>query len=396
MLDSSQLALPGWKERLNAVLPLYGHRNWIVVADSAYPAQSNPGIETIVAGGDQIAVLEHVLAAVGQCKHIRANVYADKELAYVAESDAPGVLSYCRGLEAHFQGRNRQLSAARADHSQARSIGSALSHPAHQDGYEHSLHECLFRTGLRLLERRSGATASQSALCRLRLENSTLVQARKRSSQRFLTRKEVRQMKLNRRDVLKSIGGVCSAAAFSRIAKAQSKTYVGTRESLRSYRVPEWFRDAKFGIWSHWGPQSAIEDGDWYARNMYIQGQPQYDYHVQTYGHPSKVGYKDLMNVWKADKWDPEHLMGLYKKAGAKYFFSMGVHHDNFDLWDSKYTALERGEDGAEERCGWPVGRRGAQKRPALWRERAPVDQLQVVQREPQRRQGRFSGGRSV
>jgi alpha-L-fucosidase len=145
-------------------------------------------------------------------------------------------------------------------------------------------------------------------------------------------------MKFNRRDVLKSIGGVCSAAAFARFAKAQSKTFVGTRESLKSYQVPDWFRDAKFGIWSHWGPQSAIEAGDWYARNMYIQGQPQYDYHVQTYGHPSKVGYKDLMNNWKAEKWDPEHLMTLYKKAGAKYFFSMGVHHDNFDLWDSKYT----------------------------------------------------------
>jgi len=59
---------------------------------------------------------------------------------------------------------------------------------------------------------------------------------------------------------------------------------------------------------------------------------------VETYGHPSKVGYKDLVNDWKAAKWDPDHLMGLYKKAGAKYFVSMGVHHDNFDLWDSKYT----------------------------------------------------------
>ena len=106
MLDSPQPVLPAWKERIDAVLPLYGHRNWIVVADSAYPAQSNPGIETIVAGGDQMAVLEHVLAAVGQCRHIRANVYADKELAYVAESDAPGVLSYCRGLEAIFKGEN--------------------------------------------------------------------------------------------------------------------------------------------------------------------------------------------------------------------------------------------------------------------------------------------------
>jgi alpha-L-fucosidase len=146
-------------------------------------------------------------------------------------------------------------------------------------------------------------------------------------------------MKMNRRDVLKAMGGACSAVALSRFAPGQAaaQTFAPTRESLRSYRVPDWFRDAKFGIWSHWGPQSAIEDGDWYARKMYMQGTDQYLYHVETYGHPSKVGYKDLVNDWKAARWDPDHLMSLYKKAGAKYFFSMGVHHDNFDLWNSKH-----------------------------------------------------------
>lgn len=113
--------------------------------------------------------------------------------------------------------------------------------------------------------------------------------------------------------------------------------FQGTRESLRSYKVPEWYRDAKFGIWAHWGPQSAIEDGDWYARNMYIQGSDQYNYHVQRYGHPSKFGYKDTIPFWKAQSFDPLGLIRAYKKAGAKYFVSMGVHHDNFDMWDSKY-----------------------------------------------------------
>jgi len=111
----------------------------------------------------------------------------------------------------------------------------------------------------------------------------------------------------------------------------------GTRESLREWQVPDWYRDAKFGIWAHWGPQSAVEYGDWYARNMYIQGSRQYEYHVKVYGHPTKVGYKDVIPIWKADKFDPDHLLGLYKKAGAKYFCSMAVHHDNFDLWNSKY-----------------------------------------------------------
>ena len=116
------------------------------------------------------------------------------------------------------------------------------------------------------------------------------------------------------------MGVACSALALSKFAPsqqaAQAAPFAPTRDSLRAYRIPDWFRDAKFGIWSHWGPQSAIEDGDWYARNMYIQGQQQYEDHLQTYGHPSKVGYKDLVGIWKADKWDPEYLMGLYKKAG--------------------------------------------------------------------------------
>ncbi|MGA7155199.1 MAG: alpha-L-fucosidase [Acidobacteriaceae bacterium] len=113
--------------------------------------------------------------------------------------------------------------------------------------------------------------------------------------------------------------------------------FTNTRASLRAYTTPDWFADAKFGIWAHWGPQSAIGDGDWYARNMYIEGQPQYDYHRKRFGPQSKVGYKDLIHLFTADQWDPEHLMDLYQRAGARYFLSMGVHHDNYDLWNSKY-----------------------------------------------------------
>jgi len=107
--------------------------------------------------------------------------------------------------------------------------------------------------------------------------------------------------------------------------------------SLKAYQAPEWFRDAKFGIWSHWGPQSVPRAGDWYARNMYIFGTEQYKHHLEHYGHPSKSGYKDIIPLWKAEKFDPDALMALYKRAGARYFVSMGVHHDNFDLWDSRY-----------------------------------------------------------
>jgi len=111
--------------------------------------------------------------------------------------------------------------------------------------------------------------------------------------------------------------------------------YTGAEASFQQYRVPEWFRDAKFGIWSHWGPQAVPRAGDWYARNMYIQGHPQYEHHLKHYGHPSRAGYKDIIPLWKAERFDPDALMALYVKAGAKYFVSMGVHHDNFDLWNS-------------------------------------------------------------
>lgn len=110
-----------------------------------------------------------------------------------------------------------------------------------------------------------------------------------------------------------------------------------TWQSLEQYRIPKWFRDAKFGIWAHWGPQCQAEDGDWYARNMYIEGTRQYKDHLARYGHPSVAGFKDIIHDWKAEKWDPDRLVALYKRVGAQYFFAMADHHDNFDNWNSKY-----------------------------------------------------------
>jgi L-fucose mutarotase/ribose pyranase (RbsD/FucU family) len=95
---------PDWQARLSEMLPLFGHRNWIVVTDSAYPAQSNPGIETLISGADQLGVVRHVLDAIAATPHVRANVYADKELAFVPEADAPGVDAYRRDLHAAFHG----------------------------------------------------------------------------------------------------------------------------------------------------------------------------------------------------------------------------------------------------------------------------------------------------
>jgi len=105
----------------------------------------------------------------------------------------------------------------------------------------------------------------------------------------------------------------------------------------RMYQTPEWWRDAKFGAWAHWDPQSMPEDGDWYARGMYQEGSAQYRYHTNHFGFPPEYGYKDIAHNWVIDRWNPNALMDLYAQMGARYFMAMGVHHDNFDCFDSKY-----------------------------------------------------------
>ncbi len=100
---------------------------------------------------------------------------------------------------------------------------------------------------------------------------------------------------------------------------------------------PAWLRDAKFGIWVHFGPQSAGESGDWYARRLYVQGSRANKNHLKKYGHPSEVGYKEVLRDWNPTKLNPAKLTKLYRDAGARYLMIQGVHHDNYDLWNSKY-----------------------------------------------------------
>src|SRR4051812_26219402 len=156
--------------------------------------------------------------------------------------------------------------------------------------------------------------------------------------------------RLTRRDFVKAsaVGfGLELAAGRARAAPAVPSgrsiargPFQPSWESLtQNYRVPDWFRDAKFGIWAHWSAQCVPEQGDWYARRMYIQGEKDYDFHVSKYGHPSRFGFMELDNLWKAEKWRPEELMQLYAGAGAKYFVALANHHDNFDCYDSRHHA---------------------------------------------------------
>jgi alpha-L-fucosidase len=132
-----------------------------------------------------------------------------------------------------------------------------------------------------------------------------------------------------------------------------NKKFEASFESLRTYECPSWFRDAKLGFWSHWGPQSVPMAGDWYARNMYIQGTPQYLYHLRHYGHPSNFGYKDIARLWKAEKFNPEELMDLYVKAGARYFVAQAMHHDHFFNYPSKLNRFNSTQIGPmKDICG--------------------------------------------
>ncbi len=155
---------------------------------------------------------------------------------------------------------------------------------------------------------------------------------------------------MNRRTVIKQLATLLPASVLAKQLNAAGSWYgladdyhilkgpfQPNWDSLQQYQTPDWYRNAKFGIWAHWGPQCQPEFGDWYAREMYMEGSSKYKYHVQKYGHPSQFGFKDVINEWKAENWNPGELVSLYKAAGAKYFMALANHHDNFDLYNSKY-----------------------------------------------------------
>jgi alpha-L-fucosidase len=113
--------------------------------------------------------------------------------------------------------------------------------------------------------------------------------------------------------------------------------YKPTWDSMLQYEAPEWYRDAKFGIWAHWSPQCVPEAGDWYGRKMYIEGDKDYKYQLDHYGPQSRFGFKDICAQWTLLNWQPEDLIARYKKAGAKIFVTLANHHDGLDCWNSRH-----------------------------------------------------------
>jgi len=118
-------------------------------------------------------------------------------------------------------------------------------------------------------------------------------------------------------------------------------------DSLKHYRVPEWYQDAKFGIFLHWGVYSVPAFGnEWYPRNMYRQGSPEFQHHIATYGPQLTFGYKDFIPRFQAAQFDPKAWAELFRAAGAKYVIPVAEHHDGFAMYNSDlsdWTAAKMG-----------------------------------------------------
>ena len=123
--------------------------------------------------------------------------------------------------------------------------------------------------------------------------------------------------------------------------------YKANWDSLSAHETPAWFRDAKFGIFIHWGAYSIPAFGnEWYPRNMYIQGSPEYEHHRRVYGDQKDFGYKDFIPLFKAEHFDAAAWIDLFKKAGAKYVVPVAEHHDGFQMYRSDishWNAFEMG-----------------------------------------------------
>ena len=144
-----------------------------------------------------------------------------------------------------------------------------------------------------------------------------------------------------------AISGTFVCLAFCLLcvsAKAEETIAQGPYEpewpSLLSHEeAPEWFRDAKFGIYFHWGVYSVPAFGnEWYPRHMHVSSRPEHKHHVETYGEPSEFGYHDFVPMFKAENFDPEAWADLFQKAGAQFAGPVAEHHDGFAMWNSELT----------------------------------------------------------
>ena len=135
---------------------------------------------------------------------------------------------------------------------------------------------------------------------------------------------------------------VCTISTYGQTQKPTDPTW---EELAKSYSCPDWYSQGKFGIWTHWGAQAKPAlGGGWYGKHMYMEdvgtqtwGEDAYEYHLKTYGHPSEMGYKEVLNSWKAEDLNTDELMVYFKDMGARFFVALANHHDHFDNFDSSH-----------------------------------------------------------
>ena len=130
-------------------------------------------------------------------------------------------------------------------------------------------------------------------------------------------------------------------------AVANAGPFAPTWESLAHNQAPSWFADAKFGIFTHWGLYTVPEyRNEWYSRNMYIQGYPEFDHHRATYGPQNEFGYKDFIPMFRAEAFDADEWASLFARAGARYIMPVSEHHDGFQMYRSAlshWNSMEMG-----------------------------------------------------
>jgi len=140
---------------------------------------------------------------------------------------------------------------------------------------------------------------------------------------------------------------LCGTAGPAPAQGGTMNQYTSDWESLKQYKVPEWYLDAKFGIFIHWGVYSVPAfKNEWYPRGMYIEKSPEFRHHEKTYGNHAQFGYKDFIPLFKAERFDAREWATLFRKAGAKYVVPVAEHHDGFQMYDSQigeYTAAKMG-----------------------------------------------------
>lgn len=148
--------------------------------------------------------------------------------------------------------------------------------------------------------------------------------------------------------ILAFITGCKTTSKKSSEKKMESQKFEPNWESLAKHEeAPEWFADAKFGIYFHWGVYSVPAFGsEWYPRNMHIEGRPEYSHHLENYGKPEEFGYHDFVPLFKAENFNAEEWANLFAKAGARFAGPVAEHHDGFSMWDSDVTPWNTGEKG--------------------------------------------------